>query len=99
MTNTTYATVGSERNTHGVVVRLLQTPHQGETDHNHTHNDAINNEDLQAVGLKITNQPGNGDVSDNRRNQHSDEKGCCDTPAGSHLLPKTSCVISSAAPA
>ena len=51
-------------------VRLLQMPHQGETDHNHTYHDPINDEDLQAVGLKVANQPGNRDISHNRGNQH-----------------------------
>src|SRR5579872_6834575 len=57
-------------------VRLLQMPHQGETDHNHTDYYAIDYEYLQAVGLKIANQPGNRDVTHNRRNEHSDQKRC-----------------------
>ena len=60
MTNTTCAT-GREANasTHGDNrdADVLQMPHQGQTDHNHTHHDAINNEDFQAVGLQISNQP------------------------------------------
>ena len=59
----------------GLVSDYLQVPQERETDHNHAHHDAINNEDFQTVGLKISNQPGNRGISNDRRNHHSHKKG------------------------
>jgi hypothetical protein len=47
---------------------LLQVPHQGQADHDDADNDSVNNEDLQAVGLKIPDQPCDRGVSNDRGN-------------------------------
>src|SRR5579864_4953083 len=53
---------------------LLQVPHECQANHDHAHNHAINNEDFQAIGLEISNEPSNGSISNNRRNQDSHDK-------------------------
>ena len=45
---------------------LLEVPHPRQTDHNHADHDAINNENPQAIGLKVPNQPGNRSISNDR---------------------------------
>jgi hypothetical protein len=46
--------------------RLLQMPGVRERNHDDPEYDSVNDEDLQGIGLKITDQPRNRGVSDDR---------------------------------
>src|SRR5208282_649309 len=62
------------RTSASVPICLLQMPHIRQDDHNGAGHDAVHNENAQAVGLQVANQPGNRSVTDNRGNDNADEE-------------------------